>query len=188
MLDVEKEFSELRKRVEKIEKEMHRLEMLERMQAQHEIVLAKKIADINRFDSELRKILREIVREEDLDDMRNDLKKLEQHDAVLVENTKFIHEIIHELDKVKELHKLNKQHMLEKRHVSHDELEEKFDDIKEALSEVEDVRTTHKKKAGRDELESIRKELHERMAQLEYQNKLLMSYLKKVDEALQNKF
>jgi len=88
---------------------------------------------------------------------------------------------------VKELHNPTKQHTLENSHVSHDELEQKFDDIKEALSKVEQVRTTHKRKAGRDELEFVRKELHERMAQLEYQNKLLMSYLKKVDEALKTK-
>jgi hypothetical protein len=163
---------------------MHRLEMLERMQAQHEIVLAKKIADINRFDAELKKI----VKEEDLEDMREQLKKLEQHDAVLVENSRFIHELTNEISKVKEGHENTKHHYAHNGHVSHEELDKRFDEIKEALTEVAHVRNVHKKHVTKDDVEGMRKELHDRMAQLEYQNKLLMSYLKKVDHVLRAKF
>lgn len=181
--DVEKELSELNKRIEKLEKELIRVEQLERMQAQHEIILAKKIADINRVEAELEKR----VHRDELAEVHTQLKKIDEHDDILVENAKFMREIINELGKVKQSHRLAKDQFLEKGHISKDELQEKLLAINDAMSDLNHIRATHKKKAGKDELENIRKELHDRMGQLEYQNKLLLSYLKKVDELLQQK-
>jgi len=184
VVDVEKELRELRHRVEKLEKELQRIELLERMQARHEIVLAKKISDINRFDDELRKI----VRKEDLEVFHEQLKKLEEHDAILAENSKFMHELVNEIGKIKESHRATKQSLQEKRHISKDEFDERFESIKEALEDLANIRRTHRGKVGRGELEDMRDELHDRMSQLEYQNKLLMKYLKKIDELIQHNF
>lgn len=183
VLDVEKELSEINKKLQKMEKELEHVEMLERMLAQHEIVLAKKISDINRFDDELRKV----VRKEELDEVKESLKKLDEHETILAENNRFMREVINEVGKIKESHKMTKQHVFGRKHITREDFDEKFSSIKETLDELEHMKTVHKKKVGRDELEYIRNELHERMSQLEYQNKLLMSYLKKVDELLQNK-
>jgi len=183
VVDVEKELSELRKRAEHLENEMQRIELLERMQAQHEIVLAKKIADINRIEGELRKS----VKSEEIEDIREALKKLEEHEAMLSENARFAKELASELGKIKESHRMTRQEVFEKEHVSKGELDERLDIIKEALNDLAHIRATHRKKAGKDELAAIRDELHDRMSQLEYQNKLIMKYLKRVDELIQQK-
>jgi hypothetical protein len=183
VVEVEKELSELHRKVEGLGKELHRLEMLERMLAQHEIVLAKKIADINRLEAEVRKC----VKNEDIEDIREELKKLEKHEVLLFENAKFTRELTSELSKIKESHKLTRKQVFENEHVSKGELEERFDIIREALKDVEHMRKTHHKKVGKDELAAIRDELHDRMSQLEYQNKLIMKYLKRVDEIFQKK-
>lgn len=181
--DVEKELSELNKRIEKLEKELGRIEQLERMQAQHEIILAKKIADINRVEAELEKR----VHKDEMIDVHEQLKKIDEHDDILAENVKFMREIVNELGKVKQSHRLAKDQFLEKGHISKEDLQEKLLAINDAMSDLDHIRSAHKKKAGKDELESIRKELHDRMGQIEYQNKLLLSYLKRVDELLQKK-
>jgi hypothetical protein len=181
--DVEKELSELNKKVEKLEKELVRLEQLERMQAQHEIILAKKIADINRLEAELE----DRVDRDELGEIHKQLKKIDEHEKVIVENSKFVREIINELGRLKQSHRLTKEQFLDKGHYSKEDIEEKFFAINEAMSDLNHIRSTHKKKAEKGELESIRKELHDRMGQIEHQNKLLLSYLKRVDELLQEK-
>jgi len=181
--DVEKELSNLNKRVENLEKELKRVENLERMQAQHEIILAKKISDINRFDAELTKI----VKKDELEEMKIELKRLEEHDAVLTENSRLMREIINEVGKVRDAHKRTRQQLFEKGHLSKEDFEDRLGEVSKALEELENIRATHKKKVSKAELEVIRKELHERMGQIEHQNKILMVYLKKVDELLQKK-
>ena len=181
--DSEKELSVLSKKVDKLEKELERLERLEKGLAHNELVLAKKIADMNELEEELKKL----VSKHELDDLKKELKKLEEHEEVLVENTKFMREIINELGKVKESHKQTRRHVMAKEHVSKSECEERFGTMKEALKDLEYIRATHKKKVGKNEIELLRKDLHDKMSQLEYQNKLLMKYLKRVDEILQKK-
>jgi hypothetical protein len=181
--DVEKELSDLNKRIDKLEKELVRLEQLERMQAQHEIILAKKIADINRVEAELEKR----VHRDDLDEIKKELKKIDEHEAVLVENSKFMREIINELGKIKQAHRITKEQFLEKGHYSKEDVEEKLFAINDAMTDLEHIRKSHRKKAEKEDLETVRKEFHERMEQIEYQNKLLLSYLKKVDELLHEK-
>ncbi|MBN2053106.1 hypothetical protein JW756_06385 [Candidatus Woesearchaeota archaeon] len=183
VVDVEKELRELRHRAERLEKELQRIELLERMQARHEIVLAKKISDINRFDDELKKI----VRKEDLEVFHEQLKKLEEHETVLAENTKIMHALVNEINKVKEAHRMTKQNILDAHHVSKYDLDARFEGLKDALDDLSRIRHLHRGKVGRGELQDIRDELHDRMSQLEYQNKLLMKYLKRVDELLQQK-
>lgn len=181
--DVEKELSELHHKAEKLEKELGRIEMLERMQAQHEIILAKKIADINRFDDELRRF----VKHDDLLAIHEELKKIKDHEDILAENALLMREIINELRKIKETHRRAKDHMFEKDHVTKMEFEDRLSSISSALVDLNHIRSSHKKKVDKEDLDSIRKELHERMSQLEYQNKLLMKYLKRIDELLQKK-
>lgn len=180
--DIEKELHELNHRVERLEKEINRIELLERMQAQHEIMLAKKISDINRFDDELKKI----VKKEDLESISEELKRLDAHDAMLTENAMLLRQVVNELGYVKDSHGLVKKELFEKEHLNKGELDERLETVKQALLELEHLKLAHKKKVGKEELTSIREELHDRMAQLEYQNKLIMKYLKMIDEALQN--
>jgi hypothetical protein len=179
--DFEKELSELNHRIAKMEKELEHVEMLEKMQAQHEIILAKKISDINRFDSELKKH----VNQADLEEVKKELKRFEEHETILFENSRFLREIVNELGKIKESHRQTKQHIMEKGHISKNEFEDRLAMITDALKDLEHIRASHKKKAAIEDLAYIRNELHERMSQLEYQNKLIMKYLKKIDELLQ---
>ena len=181
--DSGKEISGLSKKVDKLEKELERLEMLEKSLAHNEMVLAKKITDMNRFEEELKKF----VQRKDINDLKKELKKLEKHEEILSENAKFMRELVNELAKVKESHKLTRKHVMAKEHVSKRECEERFSTMKEALKDLEHIRATHKKKVGKNEIELLRKDLHDRMSQVEYQNKLLMKYLKRVDEILQKK-
>ena len=181
--DVEKELSELHHRAEKLEKELVRLEQLERMQAQHEIILAKKIADINRLEAELEKR----VNKDELVDVHEQLKRIEEHEGILTENARLMRGIIDDLGKIKKSRGLTKQNLAEEEHFSREELQEKLAAINSAMNDLNRIRSSHKQKTGKNELEVIRRELHERMGQIEYQNKLLLSYLKKVDELLQKK-
>jgi len=181
--DVEKELSELDKRISKIEKELLRVERLEKALAEQEITLAKKITDLNRVEQELEKR----VHRDDFEEVKKELKKIDEHETILVENAKSVREIINELGRIKSANMLTKQQFLEKVPVSKEDIEEKLFAISDAITDLDHIRATHKKKAGKDEVETVKKELHERMSQLEYQNKLLLAYLKKVDELLQEK-
>ncbi|HJX05432.1 MAG TPA: hypothetical protein VJ461_01855 [Candidatus Nanoarchaeia archaeon] len=150
--DVEAELNLLKKRADKLEKELERLEELEKGLAQHEIVLAKKITDMNKMEEDLKAV----ASKEELGDLKKELKKLEEHELVLVENAKSISEIVNELEKIKEPHRITEGHVM-------------------------------KRKSDQDDLTVLKKDLDHRMGQLEYQNKLIMKYLKRVDEALQKK-
>jgi len=176
-----KEFSALSKRVDRLEKELERVELLEKSLAHHEVVLAKKIADMAGFEEELKKL----VRKDDFEELRKKLRRLEQHEELLAENDRFMRELVKELSKVKESHKLTRRRVMAKDHVNRNECEERFSTIREALEELEHIRRAHKRKAEYEDIMVLRKELHDRLSQLEYQNKLLMKYLKKVDELFQ---
>ena len=77
--DLAKELSDLKKRADKQEKELERLERLEKSLAQQEVVLAKKITDMNKFEEELKKL----VSKHELEELRKDLKRFEKHEEVL---------------------------------------------------------------------------------------------------------
>lgn len=181
--DLAKEFSELKKRADRLEKELERLEGLEKSLAQNEVVLAKKITDINRIEQELEKR----VYKHEFESLKKELKRFDEHDDILAENTKLMREIINELGKVKESHKMTRKHVISKENISKSECEDRFGAIKEALEDLEKIRKTHKKKVGHHDLANLRKEFHDRISQVEHQNKMLMSYLKKVDELLNKK-
>ena len=181
--DMVKEFSELKKRADRLEKELERLESLEKSLAQNELVLAKKITDINRIEQELEKL----VSKDELDQLRKELKRIDEHEEILLENTKFMREVINELSKVKESHRMTRKHVMSRDNISKAEFEERLSAIKEALEDLENIRKIHRDKAGHQDLAHLRREFHDRMAQIEHQNKLLMSYLKKVDEILSEK-
>ena len=178
-----KDFSVLIKRMDRMEAELERLEMVEKSLAQQELALAKKIQDINKMGDELKNL----VNKDDFNELKKELKRIEKHEEVLAENDKFLRELVKELSKVKESHRLTRKHVLAKEHVKKGECEERFSSIKQALTDLGHIRRTHKKKAGHDDLALLKKELHDRLAQTEYQNKVLMNYLKKIDELLQKK-
>lgn len=181
--DVEGELGLLKKRADRLENELERLERLEKGLAQQEIILAKKITDMNKMEEDLK----EVVSREELDDLKKELKKLEEHELVLAENAKFIREIVNELAKIKESHRITRGHVMAREQVSKAECEQRFNAVKEALREVEHIKGMHKRKADQDDLTVLKKDLHHRMSQLEYQNKLIMKYLKRIDELLQKK-
>ncbi|MBW2991072.1 hypothetical protein KY348_05210 [Candidatus Woesearchaeota archaeon] len=181
--DLAKELSGLKKRADKQEKELERLERLEKSLAQQEVVLAKKIADMNKFEEDLK----ELVSKHELEELRKDLKKSEKHEEVLAENARFMTQLVNELGKIKESHRMTRSQVMAKEHVSKKECEDRFVGVKESLEDLERIRKTHRKKAGHNDLKTLRKELHDKLAQVEHQNKVLMRYLKRVDEMLQKK-
>jgi hypothetical protein len=181
--DLESELAILKKKADKIEKELERIEKIEKSLAQHEIIQAKKVADMNRIEE----YVANLVPSEEFDKMKKELKRLEEHEALLAENSKFMREIVSEVGKIKESHRLTRGHVMAKEHVSKSECEERFNSIKQALEEVERVRSLHKRKADVDDVAILKKELHNRIGEIEYQNKLIIKYLKRVDELLQKK-
>lgn len=169
---------ELRAKVQRIEKELLRLENMEKSLAYHETVLTKKVSDMYRIESQME----DLVHQRELAWVREELKKFDKHEELLFENAKFIREIVNELGKVKEAHRLSQMRVLSNKRVAKDENEEKHVKLKSALEEFDKIKKTHNGKANKTELLSVRNDLQEKMAQLEHQNKLLMKYLKKVDE------
>lgn len=177
------ELGALKKRVDLLERELKRVEGFEQSLAQHELILAKKIADMNQFEEDLKKL----VSKHELEELKKELKRFEEHEQALTENAKFIDELTKEIGKVKASHKLTRKHVMGREHVKKHECEDRFSSIKEALEDLDSMRKTHRKKAGHTDLTHLKEELHNRLGQVEYQNKLLMNYLKKVDEILQKK-
>ena len=173
--DSEEDLDSLAKRIAKLEKELEKVERLEQSLAQNELMLAKKIADMNRFEEKLAML-----------GSKNEIEELrfEEHEIALTENAKFIMELTKELGKVKESHRITRKHVIDKKPVSKNEFEERFGSVKEALKDLDDVRNTHRKKAGHEDLVKLKVEIHDRISQLEYQNKLLMQALKKVEDNL----
>jgi multidrug resistance efflux pump len=181
--DVEKEISALKKRADALEKELVRLENLEKSLANHEIVLASKVSDMNRMEEGLK----DFVSKPELDDVWKELKRVEDHEKLLFENSRMMREVISELSKVKESHKITRTHLMEADNVSRQEFEEKLTTINAALGELEHIRNTHRKKAGHDDLAALKEELQDRLSQIDYQHKLIMQYLKKVDDELKKR-
>jgi hypothetical protein len=173
-----KELAALKKRLDKAEAEVGRIDKMEKSLAYHELVLTKKVSDIYVIE----KSLEDLVNKRELAWVREELKKFDKHEALLFENSKFIREIINEMNKLKEAHRLSKQQVAAKQHVEKSECEERHGEIKSVFAEFEKIRNAHSGKVGKEELLTIRKELEEKMNQIEYQNKILMKYLKKVDE------
>jgi len=179
--DLESELAVLKKKADKIEKELEKIEKIEKSLAQHEIIQAKKVTDMNRIEE----YIENLVPREEFDNMKKELQRLENHEALLAENSKFMREIVSEVGKIKESHRLTRGQVMAKEHVSKNECEERFNSIKQALEQVEHVRKMHKQKADLDDVALLKKELHNRIGEVEYQNKLIMKYLKRVDELLQ---
>lgn len=178
--DSEEDLDSLAKRIAKLEKELEKVERLEQSLAQNELMLAKKIADMNRFEEKLAML----GSKNEIEELRKELKRFEEHEIALTENAKFIMELTKELGKVKESHRITRKHVIDKKPVSKNEFEERFGSVKEALKDLDDVRNTHRKKAGHEDLVKLKVEIHDRISQLEYQNKLLMQALKKVEDNL----
>jgi len=177
------ELPELRAKVQRIEKELERLERMEKSLAYHETVLTKKVSDMYRIETQME----DLVHQREMAWVREELKKFDKHEELLFENAKFIREIVNELGKVKEAHRLGQMRILSNKHVNKNECEEKHGELKSALQEFDKVKKTHNSKANKNELLSIKNDLQEKMGQLEHQNKLLMKYLKKVDEHIVRK-
>ena len=167
--------SAMSKRIDRLEKELKRVELLEHSLAQNELVLVKKITDMNQFEEDLKKL----VSRNEIEELKKELQRFEEHEQALTENAKFIDELTRELGKVKDSHRMTRKEITSKEHVQKHECEERFSTIKEALDDLEKIRKTHKKKVGHQDLASLKQELHDKIAQIEHQNKVLMKYLKK---------
>ncbi|MBN2459018.1 hypothetical protein JXB28_01935 [Candidatus Woesearchaeota archaeon] len=152
--DLASELSDLKKRADKLEKELERLEKLEKGLAQQEIVLAKKITDMNKIEESMS----DVVSRKEFDELKKELKKLESHEVLLAENSKFIREIANEVGMIKET---------------------------DISGKGQPISSSHKPRHS--EIADVKKELHHRLSDIEHQNKLIMSYLKRVDEVLQMK-
>ncbi len=169
---------ELKAKVQRIEKELERLESMEKSLAYHESVLTKKVSDMYRIESQMENL----VQQREMTWVREELKKFDKHEELLFENAKFIREIVNELGKVKEAHRLSQMRILSNKHVEKNECEQKHGELRSAIEEFDKIKKTHNSKANKGDLLTIKNDLNEKMSQIEHQNKLLMKYLKKVDE------
>jgi hypothetical protein len=173
-------YSELKKRVEKVEGGMDKLEKMEKSLAYHELVLAKKVADIYNIE----KKIEELVEKKDFEKLKEELSRIDRHEAIIFENSKFIREIISELEKQRNALTTSKHHAEIEHDAGKSEDEEHHHEVKELADEIKKIKSERGKKIDSKDLAAIRTELSEKMNELEEQNKLLMSYLKKVDNLL----
>jgi hypothetical protein len=179
-LGPERELHVLKARLDRLERETAKFEKLEKSLAYHEIVLAKKVTDMHHFEEKLEKH----VNREVFEDLKKEMKRINKHEELIFENAKYIREIINELGKLKESHRLVKEQASSRSGVSRDELEERMSQVRSSLaSQPQSQRTLARKGKGTDVAE-MQEELSERLEQIEYQNKLIMKYLRAVDETL----
>ncbi len=174
----EDKFDALNKKINNLSSEIKKIKGLEDSLFQHEIILARKIRDMNIIE----KKLDEKVSKHELDRINKHLKKIDYHEELLFENTKFMKELVREIDKIKASHKITRNFVMGGGNVERKEFDEKVSLINDSLKIIKKINSSYKKKADKDKINSMKQELHERISQLEYQNKLLMKYLKKLDE------
>lgn len=175
-----KDIDVLKDRVEKLEKGIERLGELEKSLAYHETVLTKKVSDIFRIESRIQ----ELVEKKDMQAIREELAKLGKHEELLFEQSKLIREILNDVHHLKASAKTSDDMAALKQH-EHDgkaEQKEHQHDVNAMMKELEELRQMHKVKVSKSELELLKHDLHDKLNQVDYQNKIIMKYLKHVDE------
>jgi hypothetical protein len=170
-----KEIKELSKRVERIEKELYKIEDFEKTLAKQELMLTKKISDISLIHDRMR----EHVKKEDLKLLEKELSKIKDHEDVLFENTAYIREIVKELSKLKESHKITKDVVFNDESIKRKEFESFTENLKDSITDLEDIRKVHSKKVDKKELTLLKEELQDYMSQIEHQNKMMLNLMKK---------
>jgi hypothetical protein len=177
--DFRKEISNVRLRLLSLEKDIGMIQKLEKSLAYHELVLSKKAADIK----EMQQRLQNLPDHKDLEPIKTDLKKIEEHDSAINENTKFIRELMKEFEQTKDAHyTLHDQHQ--------EALEEHKENSEKVFTKVSVALQDHKEEREKLEsemaakIEHLERELADKISQIEYQNKLIMKYVKKIDEKM----
>jgi len=173
-----KDIDVLKDRVDKLDKGFERLEAIEQSLAYHETVLTKKVSDIFRIESRIQ----ELVEKKDMQALREELAKLEKHEELLFEHSKLIRDILNDIHQLRESSKMSKEMIMLKQHDEKAEHEEHQSDVHSMIKELEGLRELHKAKVSKSELELLKHDLHDKLNQVDYQNKIIMKYLKHVDE------
>ena len=159
-----------------------KIEKLEKSFSSHEITFAKKISELN----ELEKGFEELASREELENIKKSLGVLNEHEDLIFENTKYIRELVAEIEKLRESHKIFGESHTEKIEKHTQEHEESLASIRNNI----DFHASDKEKLKRDvssKLLHLEVNLSDKMDQIEYQNKLIMRYLKKIDERIFSK-
>jgi hypothetical protein len=175
--ELRKEVALLNDQMAKMQKEISKIQVFEKSLAYHELVLAKKAKDLNEIDERLEKK----VSKENIEEMKKELKKIVKHDELIFENSRYIHEIVNEIDKLRRLHDGSKAEHTDTIQSHKKESDEKMAALKKAFDGLEALRTNRKKEIM-DRISAVEYSLNERMNQIDYQNRLIMKYLKRIDE------
>ena len=163
-------------KIDHINEELKRVEVLEKSLVEHEIILTKKVKDI--YDIEER--LKELADKKEISEIKDTLKKFNEHDEILFEQSKFTRELVKELDKIKQSHKITREHILSGENMKRRDFDQEIEKVKSSINNLEHIKLHNKKKASREELKELKEEVIERMNQIEHQQKTLLKFLKDV--------
>ncbi|MFH0870443.1 MAG: hypothetical protein V1866_05300 [archaeon] len=178
-----KDIDVLKGRIDKLEKGLERLDAVEQSLAYHETVLTKKVSDIFKIESRIQ----ELVEKKEMQVLREELTKLEKHDELLFEQSKLIRHILNDIHQLRESSKTSKEMIMLNQHDEKAEHEEHQQDVNSMMKELDELRQMHKVKVSKGDLELLKHELHDKLNQVDYQNKIIMKYLKHVDEKVIHK-
>ena len=153
-----------------------KLEELEQSVSYRDAVLAKKASDLHILEQKLSSLA-------DRKEVESLRKPIQEGEAMAIDNSKHIREILSELHRMREHHKLTRDAHDEKIEGHRQDNEERAAILKKHL----DKHAADKEKLKQDIASKILHmeiDLTDRMKQIEYQNKLIMKYLKQLDDRL----
>jgi hypothetical protein len=146
-------------------------------------VLTKKVSDIFRIETRIQ----DLVEKKDMQTLKEELARMDKHEELLFEHSKLMREILNDIRHLRESSKISKEMMMLKQHDEKAEHEERQGEVSSVMKELDGLRQLHKAKVSKSELELLRHELHDKLSQVDYQNKVIMKYLKHVDERVLHK-
>ncbi|MBN1792645.1 hypothetical protein JW826_03090 [Candidatus Woesearchaeota archaeon] len=171
-----KELSGLKAQLSAISEELKKVETLEKSLAYHEIVLAKKVAEMHSFEERLGRS----VKSEHLDEVKRELGKIQKHEEVLFENSKYIREALNEIQKVKDSHRLTGERSEAKAKAHKTETEENMGRIKKAIEEMEAKRRVRRKQIL-GALQDMKKTYDAKLEMIEEQNKDILRRIARLE-------
>ncbi|MBN2142833.1 hypothetical protein JW711_05895 [Candidatus Woesearchaeota archaeon] len=174
---VKKDVLGLKSRLEAVEKELSKVEDLEKSLAYQEIVLARKVSDIHRFEERLEGF----VKHDHIKGMRKDLLKVSKHEDLLFENAQYIKEALRELQKAKDAQKSDRERHNKKVDTHKQENEENFARLRKMIEVMERMRRKRRKQIL-GALQGMKREYDSRLERLEDQNRQVLAELKKISK------
>jgi hypothetical protein len=167
---LKREVSALKERLGKIEKELARVEKLEKSLAYHEIVLAKKVSDMSRFEEKMEKQ----VDIKMFDQMKKEIAALRKQEEIIFDNSRYIQEMLSEISRLRDSHRMAREDS--SLSIKKSEFEDHVSEMKKEirlLRGFKEIDIRPKKDPVQD--------INNKIDDLEYQNKLIIKYLKEIE-------